>query len=67
MLSVFRARYKLTRPAVRGLNSEWRVRAVRAGYIQDIGPESFTGEPSVVRIPPDLAREAALPPGLTAG
>jgi hypothetical protein len=35
------ARYKLGRSVVRGLLSEWRIRAVGAGYIQAIHPEAL--------------------------
>jgi hypothetical protein len=35
------ARYGLSKPMVQRLISEWRIRAVGAGYIQDIHPEDL--------------------------
>ena len=43
------ARYGLTKSGVRKLISEWKVRAVAAGYIQDIRSESVAAP-----VPPDL-------------
>ena len=40
-ISEISARYKLGRTVVRGLLSEWRIRAVGAGYIQEIHPEAL--------------------------
>jgi Homeodomain-like domain len=37
------ARYGLSKPMVQRLISEWRIRAVGAGYIQDIHPEDLYG------------------------
>jgi hypothetical protein len=34
-------RYSLSRAVVRRLVSEWRIRAIAAGYIQDIHPETL--------------------------
>ena len=33
-------RYNLNRTVVANLLSEWRIRAVGAGYIQDVGPDA---------------------------
>jgi hypothetical protein len=35
------ARYSLSKPMVQRLISEWRIRAIGAGYIQDIHPEDL--------------------------
>ena len=40
-MKIIAERYGLTKSGVRKLISDWRVRAVAAGYIQDIRPESF--------------------------
>src|ERR1700722_2178036 len=44
------SRYGLSRGTVRNLVSEWRIRAVAGGYIQDIEPESLG---DFMYVPPD--------------
>jgi hypothetical protein len=39
-------RYGISKSTLRMLLSEWKIRAVAAGYIQDIHPESFAGPAS---------------------
>jgi hypothetical protein len=55
------ARYSLGKPMVQRLVSEWRIRAVAAGFIQDIHPEDLDTLIQV-RDEPEYSQDLQLPP-----